>query len=137
MKETKSRILYILKFLWQNTDSEHYATTADIIAYLNDNYISCDRKTIPNDIAKLCDFGIDTEAYNQRLSFLHDFIEPCITKQKQTSKVKKQSITSTLPAVEQAPSQQGIFDTMQTAKSEGKSIVKSLKEFLCIEEIPV
>lgn len=78
-----------------------------------------------------------TEAYNQRLSFLHDFIEPSITKRKQTSKVKKQSITSVLPAVEQAPSQQGIFDTMQTAKSEGKSIVKALKEFLCIEEIPI
>lgn len=66
MKETKSRILYILKFLWQNTDSEHYATTADIIAYLNDNYISCDRKTIPNDIAKLCDLGIDIEEERSR-----------------------------------------------------------------------
>lgn len=78
-----------------------------------------------------------TEAYNQRLSFLHDFIEPSITKRKQTSKVKKQSITSTLPTIEQIPSQQGIFETMQTAKSEGKSIVKALKEFLCIEEIPI
>ena len=78
-----------------------------------------------------------TEAYNQRLSFLHDFIEPSITKRKQTSKVKKQSITSTLPTVEHVPSQQSIFDTMQTAKSEGKSIVKALKEFLCIEEIPI
>ena len=78
-----------------------------------------------------------TEAYNQRLSFLHDFIEPSITKRKQTSKVKKQSITSTLPTIEHVPSQQSIFDTMQTAKSEGKNIVKALTEFLCIEEIPI
>ena len=29
MAETKSRLLYILKYLWQNTDAEHYATTGD------------------------------------------------------------------------------------------------------------
>ena len=61
MNETKSRILYILKYLWQNTDAEHYATTADIIAYLKENGIPCDRKTIPNDIAKLCNLGIYIE----------------------------------------------------------------------------
>ena len=59
MNETKSRILYILKYLCQNTDAEHYATTADIIAYLKENGIYCDRNTIPNDIAKLCNLGID------------------------------------------------------------------------------
>jgi hypothetical protein len=78
-----------------------------------------------------------TEAYQQRLSFLHDFIEPSITKRKQTSKIKKQSITSTLPTVEQAPSQRSILETMQTAKTEGKSIVGALKEFLLIEEISI
>lgn len=55
MAEIKSRILYILKYLWQNTDAEHYATTGDILTYLKENGISCDRKTIPGDIAKLCD----------------------------------------------------------------------------------
>ena len=53
MAETKSRILYILIYLWQNTDAEHYATTGDILTYLKENGISCDRKTIPGDIAKL------------------------------------------------------------------------------------
>lgn len=52
MAEIKSRILYILKYLWQNTDAEHYATTGDILTYLKENGISCDRKTIPGDIAK-------------------------------------------------------------------------------------
>ena len=32
---------------------------------------------------------------------------------------------------------ESIIDTMQTAKSTGKNIVKALKEFLCIEEIPI
>lgn len=44
MAETKSRILYILIYLWQNTDAEHYATTGDILTYLKENGISCDRK---------------------------------------------------------------------------------------------
>ena len=52
MAESKSRLLYILKYLWQNTDAEHYATTADILAFLKGNGISCDRTTIPCDIAK-------------------------------------------------------------------------------------
>ena len=34
MAESRSRLLYILKYLWQNTDAEHYATTADILTYL-------------------------------------------------------------------------------------------------------
>lgn len=34
MAETKSRLLYILKYLWQNTDAEHYVTTGDILTYL-------------------------------------------------------------------------------------------------------
>lgn len=66
MAETKSRILYILIQLWQNTDAEHYATTGDILTYLKENGISCDRKTIPGDIAKLCDIGIDIEEERSR-----------------------------------------------------------------------
>lgn len=61
MAESKSRLLYILKYLWQNTDAEHYATTADILTFLKGNGISCDRKTIPSDIQKFCDMGMDIE----------------------------------------------------------------------------
>ena len=67
MAESKSRLLHILKYLWQNTDAEHYATTADILAFLKGNGISCDRKTIPGDIAKLCDIGIDIEEERKRM----------------------------------------------------------------------
>ena len=34
MTESKSRLLYILKYLWQNTDAGHYTTTADTLTYL-------------------------------------------------------------------------------------------------------
>ena len=35
----KSRILYILKYLWQNTDDEHYVATSDILTFLKENNI--------------------------------------------------------------------------------------------------
>jgi len=47
MAESKSRLLYILQYLWLKTDAEHYATTGDILTYLRENDIRCDRKTIP------------------------------------------------------------------------------------------
>lgn len=66
MAESKSGLLYILKYLWQNTDAEHYATTADILTFLKGNGVSCDRKTIPSDIQKLCDMGMDIEEERSR-----------------------------------------------------------------------
>lgn len=65
-KTAKSRLLYVLQCLWQSTDAEHYVTTAEILAYLKDNGIVCDRKTIPGDIEKLRDIGIDVEEERSR-----------------------------------------------------------------------
>ena len=78
-----------------------------------------------------------TEAYQQRLSFLHGFIEPSVTKWEQTSKVEKQNFTSSLPVVEQPQSQQSVIEAVKNAKSQGKNIVSVLKEFLQIEEISI
>lgn len=66
MAVSKSRLLYILQYLWLKTDAEHYATTGDIHTYLRENDIRCDRKTIPGDIQKLCDIGIDIEEERSR-----------------------------------------------------------------------
>ena len=63
---TKNRLLYILKFIWENTHSEHFATTGDILTYLKENGISCDRKTIPGEIAKLRAIGVDIEEERSR-----------------------------------------------------------------------
>ena len=40
MAESKSRLLHILKYLWQNTDAGHYTTTADILTYLKTDILS-------------------------------------------------------------------------------------------------
>lgn len=49
----KNRALYIFKYLWDHTDEEHPATTADIIAYLASLGISTTRKTVAEDAAEL------------------------------------------------------------------------------------
>ena len=49
----KERTLYILKYLWQNADEEHPATTADILSALAEEGISINRHTIMTEIAKL------------------------------------------------------------------------------------
>lgn len=56
---TKDRTLYVLKYLWQNTDEDHPATTADILSALDDEGLSINRHTITTDIEQLQEFGID------------------------------------------------------------------------------
>lgn len=55
----KLKLLYIIKFLSENTDEHHPASTADIIAYLEANDIHSQRKSVYDDVEKLCDFGYD------------------------------------------------------------------------------
>ena len=55
----KDRTLYVLKYLWQNTDEDHPATTSDILAALADEGLSINRHTITTDIEQLQEFGID------------------------------------------------------------------------------
>lgn len=61
MAESKSRLLYILKYLWQNTDEEHFASTADIVSGLAEKDIDIDRHTLPADIEALQRAGFDIE----------------------------------------------------------------------------
>lgn len=55
----KNRPLYILKYLWDNTDEEHPAIIKDIIAHLEKNGIHTNRKTVASDLADLQDSGFD------------------------------------------------------------------------------
>ena len=61
MTESKSRLIYILKYLWQNTDEEHFASTADIVSGLAEKDIDIDRHTLPADIEALQRAGFDIE----------------------------------------------------------------------------
>lgn len=55
----KNRPLYILKYLWDNTDEEHPAIITDILSHLEKNGIHTNRKTVASDIADLQDSGFD------------------------------------------------------------------------------
>ncbi len=63
----KLKLLYIVKLLTENTDEKHPASTADIIAYLDANGIHSERKSIYDDIEKLCEFGYDIIQVHSRL----------------------------------------------------------------------
>ena len=55
----KLKLLYIVKLLSESTDERHPVSTTDIIAYLDANGIHSERKSIYDDIDKLCQFGYD------------------------------------------------------------------------------
>ncbi len=55
----KLKILYILRMLEEYTDESHPMSTAEIIRRLEAEGISCERKTIYSDVARLTDFGYD------------------------------------------------------------------------------
>lgn len=63
----KLKLLYIIKLLTENTDENHPVSTADIIAYLEAQDIHSERKSIYDDIEKLCDFGYDIIQVHSRL----------------------------------------------------------------------
>lgn len=63
----KLKLLYIIKLLTENTDENHPASTAEIISYLEANGIHSERKSIYDDIEKLCDFGYDIIQVHSRL----------------------------------------------------------------------
>ncbi len=63
----KLKLLYIIKFLSENTDENHPASTSDIIAYLEANGVHSQRKSVYDDVEKLCNFGYDIIQVHSRL----------------------------------------------------------------------
>jgi predicted DNA-binding transcriptional regulator YafY len=59
MAESKSRILYIKKYLESQTDENHPAAMTDILAYLEKEGIPASRKTVKQDIALPLESGVD------------------------------------------------------------------------------
>ncbi len=55
----KLKLLYLLRFLMQNSDEAHPLSMAQIIEELANNGISAERKSIYDDIEALCLFGVD------------------------------------------------------------------------------
>ena len=59
MTEKKSRILYIKRFLEEQTDEEHTVTITDIMAYLASEGIPASRQAVARDIEQLIESGTD------------------------------------------------------------------------------
>ncbi|MGN1403313.1 MAG: helix-turn-helix transcriptional regulator [Ruminococcus sp.] len=55
----KQKLLYLLKFFYEETDEEHTLTVNDLIARLEQKGISAARRSIYDDIRTLQDFGVD------------------------------------------------------------------------------
>lgn len=53
----KHRILYVLKYLWRNTDEDHPATTAELLSALESEGITINRHTVVTDIEQLEEYG--------------------------------------------------------------------------------
>lgn len=54
----KSKILYLIKILWEQTDEEHPLNAAELIEKLSEYEISAERKSIYDDMQRLKEFGI-------------------------------------------------------------------------------
>lgn len=63
----KLKLLYIVKMLEEHSDENHPLSTAEMIERLGALGIHSERKSIYDDIAKLCDFGYDIIQIHSRL----------------------------------------------------------------------
>ena len=50
---TKSRLLFLQQYLYENTDDNHSISTNDLIAMLEDNGFKANRKTVRDDVEML------------------------------------------------------------------------------------
>ena len=56
---SKSRIVFLLQYLFENTDDYHSVSTNDLVMILVENGFSANRKTIRDDVEMLCSSGYE------------------------------------------------------------------------------
>jgi len=59
MNAKKNRVLYVKRFLEEQTDEAHQATLADTINYLAGEGIAANRRTVAQDIEQVTESGVD------------------------------------------------------------------------------
>lgn len=113
----KLKLLYVMRYLLQETDAEHPASTGRILEHLSAQGITAERKSIYDDIEALRLFGLDIEQNESRrsggyyvasrnfelpeLKLLVDSVQSSkfITRQKTTALIKKiEKLASTYEA---------------------------------------
>ena len=85
---------------------------------------------------------LDTEmlnqAYNQRLAFLHSYIQPSISQKKQTSRPKNKNPVNGICSVQETEKEcVSVSDLAVRAKAENLDMVAILREFYTVEEVAV
>ncbi len=59
VNSTKNRLLYLMKYLYEQTDENHQADTYQLLSFLESRQIPTDRKTLRADLKTLIDAGMD------------------------------------------------------------------------------
>lgn len=130
-KNQKQKILYIMKFFYEETDEEHTLTVNEIIAKLERNGISAARRSIYDDIRTLQAFGVDivmrkskTSEYflgsrvfeMAELKILIDSVQSSrfVTKKKSESLIKKLKSLASKPQVREFSGQIYIYDRIKS-----------------------
>lgn len=87
---------------------------------------------------EILDMEMLNQAYNQRLSFLHSYIQPAISQKKQTSRPKKKNPVSKIDSVQEKDNEcVSVSDLAVRAKAENLDMVAILREFYIVEEVAV
>lgn len=87
---------------------------------------------------EILDMEMLNQAYNQRLSFLHSYIQPAISQKKQTSRPKKKNPVSKIDSVQEKDNEcVSISDLAVRAKAENLDMVAILREFYTVEEVMI
>lgn len=127
----KQKLLYLLKFFYEETDEENMLTVNEIIAKLERNGISAARRSIYDDIRTLQEFGIDivmrkSKTYEYflasrlfetaELKILIDSIQSSrfITKKKSESVIKKLKVLASKPQSRKFSGQIYIYDRIKS-----------------------
>lgn len=127
----KQKLLYLLKFFYEETDEEHTLTVNEIIAKLEQNGISAARRSIYDDIRVLQYFGIDIDMRKSKtceyflasrlfetseLKILIDSIQSSrfITKKKSESIIKRLKQLASKPQSRKFSGQIYIYDRIKS-----------------------
>ena len=127
----KQKLLYLLKFFYEETDEEHTLTVNEIIAKLERNGISAARRSIYDDIRTLQDFGVDIVMRKSKtceyflasrlfetaeLRILIDSVQSSrfITKKKSESLIKKLKGLTSKPQARDFSGQIYIYDRIKS-----------------------
>ena len=67
----KYKLIYIIRYLLENTDENHKVTMPEILAYLEANEISAERKSIYDDLEAIRELGIDVQGEKNGRNFYY------------------------------------------------------------------